>query len=72
MNFERWYEDLKRESKKRLGLDFEAEFDSVDVRGEFASGESASSVIDRLIERFDLDDLSPQRTDQLWWGSLDD
>lgn len=58
MQFGPWYEELKTQTQRRLGLNFETDFSNESPGAWFVEGVTPTEVIDRLIQRFGLDDLT--------------
>ena len=58
MDFVDWYEQVQLQSRIRLGLEFEVEFGRDRAETLFELGDSPTAAIDRLMEKYNLMDLT--------------
>lgn len=55
--YESWHTALVSECRRRIGLDWQTEFDRWNDRNWYDSGNTPSELIDHLIAKYDLEDL---------------
>ena len=57
MSFDDWMEEVRTQSERRLGLDFETEFGRDRATAMFADRLTPTEAIDWLLRKYGLDDL---------------